>query len=113
LEQSLHRFFGICEFNAAVPPGITETKKKTLHIFFKYQFTSIRDKIRVFISSVDLTENEKGDNLKSPPLPKYPKVFFTTTIVCQVFRRKRLTFSGLLLFCLPVPCGHSLMTSSL
>jgi len=28
----------VCEFNAAVPLGITETKRKMLRIFFKFQY---------------------------------------------------------------------------
>jgi hypothetical protein len=43
-EQSLYHFFGICQFNATVPPGITETKRKILHIFFKFQYTKIAGK---------------------------------------------------------------------
>jgi len=37
-EQSLYRFFGICEFIAAVPLGITETKRKMLRIYLKFQY---------------------------------------------------------------------------
>jgi len=37
-EQSLYRFFGICGFIAAVPLGITETKRKMLRICLKFQY---------------------------------------------------------------------------
>jgi len=37
-EQSLYRFFGICEFIAAVPFGITETKRQMLRICYKFQY---------------------------------------------------------------------------
>ena len=37
-EQSLYRFFGICEFIAVVPLGINETKRQMLRMSLKFQY---------------------------------------------------------------------------